>query len=136
MSQLTVHFEKRAARLRDCATIEVSEGQRATTHRLVPHNPSAVGVVMYVGRGGIGTIGLDDPASAPAELGEDMTLDLRAIDSLIDLAVEGRATAFHLARGGCIEVRGLNHEPRTWMNALPRPGWRRRAKRTDYAPYR
>jgi hypothetical protein len=136
MSHLRSHFEKRAARLRDCAALEVSEGERATTHRLRPHNPSAVGVVMYLGSGDLGTVSLDDPASVPAELGEDVTLDLRAIDSFIDIAVEGRATAFHLGRGGCVEVRGSNHEPRTWMHAWPWPGWRRRAERVDYVPYR
>jgi hypothetical protein len=135
VSQLSSHFEQRAARLRDCATLEVSEGELATTHRLVPHTPGAVGVVMYLACGGIGTVSLDDPASVPAELGEEVTLDLRAIDSFIDDAVEGRATAFHLGRGGCIEVRGSN-EPRTWMNASPWPGWRRRAERIDYLPYR
>lgn len=91
---------------------------------------------MYLESGGLGTVSLDDAASAPAELGEDLTLDLRAIDSFVDIAVEGRATAFHLGRGGCIEVRGSKREPRTWMHAWPWPGWRRRAERIDYVPYR
>jgi hypothetical protein len=130
MSHLISHFEKRAARLRDCATLEVSERHGATTHRLVPHTPGAVGVVLYLGYGGIGTVSLDDPASVPAELGDDVTLDLEAIDSFIDLAVEGRATAFRLGRGGCVEERSPNHDSRTWNDASPWPGWRRRASPT------
>jgi hypothetical protein len=122
--------------LSDCAALEVAERDGAVTLRLRPHNTSAVGVVLYLGLGDFGTARLDDPASVPAELGEDAAQDLLAIDRFIDVAVEGRATAFHIGRGGCIEVREGERSSRSWKNALPWPGWRRRADRVEYSPYR
>jgi hypothetical protein len=136
MSSLRTYFEERAARLSDCATVQLREEVGATTLRLSPHRADAVGVVLYLGPGDFGTVQLDDQAAIPAELGEDGELDVTAIDHIIDTAVEGRATAFHIGRGGCVEERsgGISH--RSWRNALPWPGWRRRAQRFDYQPYR
>jgi hypothetical protein len=91
---------------------------------------------MYLGLGDVGAVRLDDPASASAGLGEDVSLDLRAIEDFIDVAVEGRATAFHVGRGGCVEVRDGGRQFRTWHNAWPLPGWRRRAATIDFLPYR
>lgn len=102
-SSLRTHFEERAARLSDCATVQSSEASGATTLRLTPNRADAVGVVLYLGPGGHGTVRLDDPAAVPVELGEDAELDVKAIDHVIDIAVDGRATAFQIGRGGCVE---------------------------------
>ena len=136
MSSLRTHFERRAAAVSDCATADVVGADDALTCWLRPHNPNAVGVVLYVAFGRYGTVALDDPACAPAELGDDAEADEQAIDYLIDVAVEGRATAFHIGSGGCVEVRPEDTVSRTWLNAWPLPGWRRRAERVDYMPYR
>jgi hypothetical protein len=136
MSPRRSHFEDRAAGLSDWATLERAEEQGALTLRLRPQNPNAVGVVLYLGVGGYGTVKLDDPASVPAELGDDVDQDIQAIDSVIDVAVEGRATAFHIGRGGCIEEQRGEVSSRSWKNAWPWPGWRRRAEKVDYLPYR
>ena len=100
MSSLRTHFEERAARLSDCATVQSREESGATVLRLTPHQANAVGVVLYLGPGDYGTVQLDDQAAVPAELGDDVELDVKAIDHIIDTAVEGRATAFHIGRGG------------------------------------
>lgn len=136
MPSLRTHFEERAARLSDCATVQSKEESGATTFRLTPDRADAVGVVMYLGPGDYGTVQLDDQAAVPAELGEDVELDVKAIDHIIDTAVEGRATAFHIGRGGCVEEWNGDTSYRSWRNALPWPGWRRRAQRFDYLPYR
>ena len=137
MPSLRAHFEARAAALTDCATLEVKEDDWAAWLTLRPRNPGAVGVVLYLNLiVGDGTVTFDDPASGPAELGDAMEEDVRAIDDFIDVAVEGRATAFHIGRGGCIEERDSMGASRTWVSALPWPGWRWRAKRIDYLPYR
>ena len=93
-------------------------------------------MVLYLGPGDNGEVKLDDQASVPAELGSDLDADLSAINWFIDVAVEGRATAFQTRRGGCLEVRTKDVVSRTWRNAAPLPGWRRRAERIDYAPYK
>ena len=136
MPSLRAHFEARAAALTDCATLEVDEDDGATTLTLRPRNPEAVGVVLYLGQGEIGTVAIDDPASAPAELGGVMEEDVRAIDYFIEIAVEGRSTAFHVGRGGCVEVRDSMGASRTWKHAWPWPGWHWRAQRIDYLSYR
>jgi len=136
MSSLRTHFEERVAHLSDCATVQFTEESGATTFRLTPHRAEAVGVVLCLGPGDDGTVQLDDQAAVPTELGEDAELDVKAIDHIIDTAVEGRATAFHIGRGGCVEERSGGTSYRSWRNALPWPGWRRRAQRFDYLPYR
>jgi hypothetical protein len=130
------YFEKRAAGLSDCAVLDVTDADGFSTCRLVPHNAGSVGVVLYLGHGGVGTVRLDDPASVPAELGENASLDRQAVEHALDVAVAGRATAYHLGRGGCVEERDGTDVSRTWHNAWPLPGWRRRATRIDYLPYR
>lgn len=136
MPSLRAHFEAHAAALTDCATLEVNERDGAATLTLRPRKHGAVGVVLYLTLGEIGTVTFDDPASAPAELGDVMEEDVRAIDYFIDVAVEGRSTAFHIGRGGFVEVRDSMGTSRTWKNAWPRPGWQWRAKRIDYLSYR
>ncbi|NPD05589.1 hypothetical protein HN031_12925 [Nocardioides sp. zg-1308] len=131
-----LHFEEYAARLSDCATLQTSEDHGATFLRIVPRRPDAVGVVLYLGNGYHGTVQLDDQAAVPAELSEDVALAVQSIDEVIRLAVEGRATAFHLGRGGCLEERNAGATTRSWRNAWPWPGWRRRAHRVDFLPYR
>ena len=132
---LRARFERHAAALADCAVLEVTENG-TTTCRIRPHRPDAVGVVLHLLSDRDGWVALDDPAGVPSELGDDLTVDLRAIDLLVAVAVEGRATAFRLGRGGCIEEREGDVVRRTWLNAMPLPGWRRRAQRHDFAPYR
>lgn len=136
MSSLRTHFEERAARLSDCATVQCKEESGTTTFRLTPHRADAVGVVLYLGPGDYGTVRLADQAAAPAQLGEDVERDIEAVDHIIDAAVEGRATAFHIGRGGCVEESRGGTSYRSWRNALPWPGWRRRAQRFAYVPYR
>jgi hypothetical protein len=136
MPSLQAHFEARAAALADCAMLEVEERDGATTLTLRPNVPNAVGVVLYLYMGAVGTVQLDDPASVPAELGENAVRDVQAIDNVIDVAIEGRATAFRLGRGGCVEEEHGGGSSRSWKNAWPWPGWRRRAERVDYLPYR
>jgi len=134
--RLRTHFEDRAAALEGRATLEAVEQDGAVTMRLRPHASGAVGVVLYLLPDTVGTVALDDPACAPAELGGDLVADLRAIDHFVAVAVEGRATAFHLGRGGCVEeVTSAGSISRSWHNALPWPGWRRRAERVEYRPY-
>lgn len=136
MYSLRTHFEERAARLSDCATVQSSEESGATTVRLTPNCADAVGVVLYLGPGCHGTVRLDDQAAVPAELGEDAELDVETINHILDTAVEGRATAFHIGGGGCVEEWSGGTTYRSWRNAVPWPGWRRRAHRLDYLPYR
>lgn len=120
MSSLRTHFEERAARLSDCATVQSSEESGATTVRLTPNRADAVGVVLHLGPGGHGTVRLDDQAAVPAKLGEDAELDAKAIDHVIDTAVERRATAFHIGRGGCVEEWSGGTSYRSWRNAVAR----------------
>ena len=135
MSSVRAHFEERAATLSDRATVDCVERDGATTIRLRPHTPKAVGVILYLHADQVGTVALDDPACGPAELGDDPIADTRAIDYFISAAVEGRATAFHLGRGGCIEIRDADSTSRSWHHAWPLPGWKRRAERVGYEPY-
>ena len=135
MSRVRTHFEDRAASLSDRATIETVEQDGAVTVTLHPRNPTAVGVVLYLYDDEVGRVALNDPACAPAELGDDPAADSNAVDYFINLAVEGRATAFHLGRGGCVEVRDGEKASRSWHNAWSWPGWRRRARRIGYEPY-
>jgi hypothetical protein len=135
MSSVRTLFEDHAAGLSDRAAIESVEKDGAVTIRLRPRTPTAVGVVLYLYAEGRGTVALDDPACVPAELGDDPVADANAVDYFIGVAVEGRATAFHLGRGGCVEVREGGNTLRNWHNAWPWPGWRRRAERVGYEPY-
>ena len=77
-------------------------------------------------------------ANGPAEFSGVWSEDVRSIDSTIDDAVEGRVTEYRYKRGGgCIEVEHDGKVTRSWTNALPLPGWRRRSQETvKYAPYR
>jgi hypothetical protein len=135
MSSVRTHFENRAAGLGDRAAVESVEKDGAVTIRLRPRTPTAVGVVLYLFADEIGTVALDDPACAPAELGEDPVADSEAVDHFISVAIEGRATAYRLGRGGCVGVWDGDKTARSWHNAWPWPGWRRRAKRVAYGPY-
>jgi hypothetical protein len=135
MSSVRAHFEDRAASLSDRAVIEAVENDGVVTIRLRPRTPNAVGVVLYLYAEKHGTVALDDPACVPAELGDDPVADSKAVDHFVSVAVEGRATAFHVGRGGCVEVREGGKTFRSWRNAWPWPGWRRRAERVDYEPY-
>lgn len=131
------HFEKQAAELSDVATLHYAESDRATTITLRPHRSDAAGVVLYLGPGDtFGTVSLDDPAAVPVELGEDLSEDLRAIDAVVAMAVEGRAVSFRIGRGGCVEESQAGRTTRSWRISWPLPGWRKRATRTDYGPYR
>jgi hypothetical protein len=136
MSQRRSYFEQQANALADCAVLDVVKSDGATRCFLRPLRMGAASVVLYLGVGDQGTVGLDDQACAPAELGGNIDEDMRAIDQTLRLAVEGRALAFHLGRGGCVEeINGLS-TTRTWCNAWPWPGWRRRAERVTYLSYR
>jgi hypothetical protein len=116
--------------------LKCTEQRGAIVLRLRPLRPGAAGVVLHLGPDDCGTVHLDDPASAPAELGDDVGMDIEAIDQVIDVAVDGRATAFHIGRGGCVEELNGGVMSRTWKNAWPWPGWRRRSDRVEYLPYR
>jgi len=135
MPSVRTHFEERAATIADRATVDRVEKDGAVTIRLRPQAAEAVGVVLYLNAFEVGTVALDDPACVPAELGHDPVADAKTVDYFISVAVEGRATAFHLGRGGCVEVREGAKTVRSWHNAWPWPGWRRRAKRVGYEPY-
>ena len=135
MPSVRAHFEERAATLSDRATVDLVEKDGAVTIRLRPQAANAVGVVLYLNAFQVGTVALDDPACVPAELGDDPVADAKAVDDFISMAVEGRATAYHLGRGGCIEVRDDGKSSRSWKNAWPWPGWKRRADRVEYEPY-
>lgn len=135
MSSVRTHFESHASALSDLATVDRVEDGTAVTLRIRPNAPAAVGVVLYLYTDRVGTVALDDPACVPAELGDDPVADAEAIDHLLRVAIEGRVTAFHLGRGGCIEIRDRGKTTRSWRNAVPWPGWKRRADRVDYAPY-
>ena len=98
-------------------------------------SPTAIGVVLYLSANAVGTVALDDPACVPAELGEDPDKDAKTVDYFVDVAIEGRVRAFHLGRGGCAEIREDDRVDRSWHNAWPWPGWRRRAERVEYDAY-
>ena len=132
---LRAYFEDRAASLADRASVDVVEKAEAVTIRLRPHASTAVGVILHLSAFGHGTVALDDPACAPAELGQDPSDDFESIDYFIRVAVEGRATPFHLGQGGCVEIREGEAISRTWKNALPWPGWRRRAAQVEFGSY-
>jgi hypothetical protein len=135
MSSVRTHFEARAAGLGDLATVESVEKDGAVTLRLRPRTGASVGVVLYLYADQVGRVALDDPACVPAELGDDPVADCKAVDHFISVAVEGRATAFHLGHGGCVEIRDGDKTYRGWRKAWPWPGWRRRAQRIAYGPY-
>ncbi|GAA1475650.1 hypothetical protein GCM10009623_00960 [Nocardioides aestuarii] len=135
MSSLRTHFEGSAVELADHAALEVSEQEGATMLTLRPRTPTAVAVVLHLLDDKVGTVALDDPACVPAELGNDPVADLESIDYFVSVAVQGRATAFHLGRGGCVEIQDGEDTSRSWRNAWPWPGWRRRAERIEYEPY-
>lgn len=141
MTRLLTHFLDRASGLVDCASVEVDQNPGGGVFvRLHPHNSRSAGVVLYLSstESDVGTVCLDDQASVPAELGEDEEVDQRAIDACIEVAVEGWATAYHRRRGGgCVEERDTSgRATRSYMEALPLPGWRRRWTRVEYEPYR
>lgn len=140
-ASLRDHFRHRAAGVADFATVESEDlGGGGVRLRLRPRNPSSAAVILEVLRDDdvvLGVVRLDDQASVPVELGDDLVSDRRAIDDLVDLAVDGRATSFHSKRGGCLEERHPDGTvTRSWNNAVPTPGWRRRWLRVDYVPYR
>ncbi|MEP7740420.1 hypothetical protein ABKW28_22480 [Nocardioides sp. 31GB23] len=135
MSSVRAHFEERAAALSDRVSVDCVEKDGAATIHLRPQAAKAVGVILYLYADQVGTVALDDPACVPAELGDDPVADAEAVDHFISMAVEGRATAYHLGRGGCIEVRDDGKSSRSWNNAWPWPGWKGRADRVDYEPY-
>ncbi|GAC1379869.1 MAG: hypothetical protein NVSMB48_04600 [Marmoricola sp.] len=135
MPSVRAHFEDRAASLSDQASLESFEKDGAVTLRLRPHAPKAAGVVLYLNAFGTGSVALDDSACAPAELGDNPVADAKAVDHFIAVAVDGRATAFRLGRGGCVEVRDGDRTSRIWHNAIAWPGWRRWAERVEYEPY-
>ncbi len=134
-ASLRSRFEGHAAALSDRTSLDVSEKDGATTLRLRPDNFGSASVVLYLYAERHGTVALDDPAGVPAELGDDSTVDLEAIDYMVSVAREGRATAFRLGRGGCMDIRDGQQTSRSWHNAWPWPGWRRRAERVEYEPY-
>jgi hypothetical protein len=105
MPSVRSHFESRAASLKEFASVDAVETADAVAVRLRPRNPLAVGVVLYVLADEVGTVALDDPACVPAELVGGTAAGIEWVDYFIDVAVEGRATAFHLGRGGCVEIR-------------------------------
>lgn len=135
---MRAHFERRAADLADRAFLETDSSSGTTTLRLRPKNPNAVGVTLILyGDEEMGDVRLEDQASVPAEMWSRQESDLSDIDYFIDVAVEGRATAWHSKDGGCVEVRedGPSHRTsRTWVG-VPVPWWRRRWTRIDYEPY-
>jgi hypothetical protein len=131
MPVLQTPFEERATSLSDGSSVEIAGDHCAITSRLRPQVGSAVDIVLSVTASGRGTVSLDDPASVPAELGDDPESDVQAVDHCIDVAVEGLATAFHLGRGGCIEERTDDQVTRTWHNPVSAPGWKQRAERID-----
>ena len=135
MISFAARFEEHAARLVDCASLEVSEQDGAVTYRLRPRNTDAAGVVLYIDPWGGGTVAIDDPACGPDEIGEDLDVGLQSIDFFVKVAVDGRATAFHLGRGGCVEVHDGDRTSRTWCT----PRMARLAatrQRVDFRPYR
>jgi len=99
------YFEKKASALSRLSTVEVVEQDDSVTIKIRPNSATAVGVVLHLSCGPFGIVQLDDSACAPAELGDDPLVDRSAIDYFIDAAVEGRAVAFHLGNGGCVEIR-------------------------------
>lgn len=136
MSKQRAYFERRAKEMASVATLQCTEDTFATTLKLAPHRPGAVGVVLYLFDDAIGTVSFDDQASSPAELGSDDKADILAINRFIEDAREGYVTAFHIGRGGCLDVtRPGKRTDRTWNNCIPLPGWRHRAKRVDYRSY-
>jgi hypothetical protein len=136
MSTQREYFEERAEALSSFASFECIEDTFATTLKLVPHRRGAVGVVLHLFGNGIGTFSFDDQASAPAELGSDDKADILAINRFIEDAREGYVTAFHIGRGGCIEVtRPGERTDRTWKDCVPLPGWRHRAQPFEYGSY-
>jgi hypothetical protein len=133
-------FEERAGELADCASLIVESDEHAEWLRIVPHDDRAVGVYLYrlLAHGGHdleirhnhpGAIPLEEPSSA---------ID---VDYMVDLAAEGRLQVYVISprsgvteelRGGKYELKG-----RQGFGAFIRlPGWRRRAKRITFVPYR
>lgn len=73
------------------------------------------------------------------EFDEDSSTHIEDIDFLIDLAVEGRVTAYRGPSRGMLEVRTDQGVHRSYYYRgfqLARPGWRRRAQVVEYRLYR
>ncbi|WP_175338791.1 hypothetical protein [Leifsonia sp. C5G2] len=133
---LRQHFEERVKALDGTAKLETEGSPEAYEGRSVPIGPGCVGVVLYLPSYGGGTVSLDDQAFPEVELTGDPTADIAEIDEVLDIAIAGRATTFRFGSGGCTEITGPRGVQRRWLNALPWPGWRRRAVTTHYLPYR
>lgn len=130
-------FKARARELEDCATVRTTDFDDGPLHELVPDNPHAIGVSLadY----GDGTCGVW--FTNKTVLSEEAIYEVADVDFHIDAAVAGRVRELRGPGRASIEVdeglgyKALDTQFESWL-PIPIIGWRRRARVTQFQPYR
>ncbi|MCW2751978.1 MAG: hypothetical protein JWR83_3088 [Aeromicrobium sp.] len=133
-------FEERASELADCASLTVESDGYAEWVRIVPHNDRALGVLLYrsLAHGdSYDEISHSHPGAIPLE----QPTEASDVDYKIDLAVGGRLRVYVITPDSAVteELRDGEYKiiGRYGLPAIFRlPGWRRRAQRLTFEPYR
>jgi hypothetical protein len=139
-SQVRKRFAERAEELADCASLTVESDEYAERLWIVPFNNDALSVCLYrlLGRGGFDAeIRHDHPGAIPLE----EPTEASDVDYMVDLAVEGRLRVYVISARSAVteQLRDGRYERmgRYGLRAMFRlPGWRRRAQKMTFAPYR
>jgi hypothetical protein len=130
------HFEARADGLKDCATLHIVQVMGGDEIRLVPHNPDALGVRLHDDNDGEFEIWFDRDAG-----GGEETSEPEHADFYIDAAVTGQVRRLDGPGRSSLQVdsgdgyRTIDSQY-DLSSLFPIPGWRKRAKVTQFAPYR
>ena len=123
----------------DCADLVIEHRDGYVSLTLAPRAEGAVPVLLHLTPGGDPFwAGFDEPVDPGSEL-DDHDDAIDAVDFLIDLAVEGRVTAYRGPGRGNVEVRtdqGVHHSHYYRGFQLPKPGWKKHAEVIEYRPYR
>jgi hypothetical protein len=140
VTDVRAHFEARAAAVAGCADLEIEDRDGYVSLVLRPRAEGAVPVVLHLSHEGDPLwAGFDEPVDPGIEFDDDASTHIEDIDFLIDLAEEGRVTAYRGPDRGIIEVRtdhGVHRSHYYQGIQLPRFGWKKRAQVVEYQPYR
>jgi hypothetical protein len=140
VTDVRAHFEARAATMADCADLGIEHRYGYVSLTLAPRAEGAVPVLLHLTpEGDPFWAGFDEPVDRGIEFDDDAATHIDDIDFLIDLAVEGRVTAYRGPDRGIMEVRadqGVHRSHYYRGFRLPRLGWKKRAEVVEYRPYR
>lgn len=140
MPDVRAAFEARAAAMADCADLQIEHRDGYVSLTLAPRAEGAVPVLLHLTPGGEPFwAGFDEPVDPGIEFDDDASTHIDDIDFLIDVAVEGRVTAYRGPGRGIVEVRtdqGVHRSHYYRGFQLPKPGWKKRAEVIEYRPYR